>query len=160
MKRTVLRSTLSTPTDAQITYDDASSEEEAKASNTTFFPTIVKGQKRRWSFIKRNPDEVREALIVKLMWEGRSYYLFEMSRRPTEEGRYMMALIRKGEGDVLGSHTLDAILQVCVLNRGGWLQDNELTELSRHYLKHGSKFYERYADRFYSLMTDESKWME
>ncbi len=132
---------------------------ETESSNTTFFPTVAGGKKRRWSFIKRNPDEIREALIVKLTLAERSYYLFEMSRRPTEEGRYTMALIRKGEGDVLGSYTLDAILQTCVLNRGGWLQDNELSELSRHYLKHTSKDYKQYADRFYNLMIDESMWM-
>ena len=112
-----------------------------------------------WSYLHRKPDERREAVIAELVSGGKAYYLFEMSRRENEKGKYRMMVAARAQGQPLGTYTLDAVLKQCVRNAGVWLKADDLPELSRQFLKHTSKDEESFAKRIYALLSDETKWM-
>jgi hypothetical protein len=103
---------------------------EAGNGNATLFPAVCR-EHPSWPYVD---GQRRQVLVTEICYVGTYHYLFEAERRNSE--KFTTLYVHDWELRRLGDDVLAQILDHCAKNKGAWLKDEEMRELSWQKLKH------------------------
>ncbi|MBI5634110.1 MAG: hypothetical protein HZA15_11610 [Nitrospirae bacterium] len=125
----------------------------------TLFPLNQGSESNRWAFIRYRYELRRKALVAKMTYDGKAFYLFESEHRisRSDSGKkktehYTTFMIYSGNFSVIQKKTLNDVLLLCTKNEGAWLKEGQHRELEQRKIKHIWKTPEQLAARIYQYM--------
>jgi hypothetical protein len=112
-----------------------------------------------WSYIYYRDYRRRLAMIAKISYEGRYFYLFESEHRLKKEKEvlkkkehYTTLVVHGEDFRHLDNTFLQTVLLLCAENEGTWLDDDQMPELKRRKFKHIWKTPEQLAEHLLVYM--------
>jgi hypothetical protein len=141
----------------------------------SMFPTTLLGDRLGFSYMTLANGERRRRLVMVAegVYHGsRHFYLMEIEPQPPVPKKRQPKPSSKGKKDgpttftllvcyeaeqfgPLDEDDLRGVLAYCASHRGAWLKDEEMPQLSRHKIRHGSKSVTRYVERVMEALAED-----
>lgn len=125
----------------------------------TLFPLIQGGESNRWAFILRRHEFRRKALVARITYYGKAFYLLESEHRISRSDlkikkteHYTTFMLYSDDFSLIQKKTLNDVLLLCTINDGAWLKEGQHRELKQKKYKHIWKTPEQLADRIFHYL--------